>query len=654
MYRLALALSFIFTAFGQAQQSTQWIPMGPFGGSAVVVQVDVSRPGTVVAASNNGLLFRSRNHGDSWQPLAFPAQLRSTLHAFVVTPNAYLVGVSSDTKEISGLYRSTDQGVTWTQIAGLKSKEVWSIAVANADGGTLAAGTRDGVYLSTDSGSNWKHISPPDNTELAPVVSLAFDPKDASSIYAGTPHLPWKTADGGATWQSIHTGMIDDSDVFSINVDSVDPQRVFASACSGIYRSDNAAGLWHKMNAAPGVSYRTYIIRQDPNNRNLVYAGTTFGLQRSTDGGANWHRVSSDATRWIAFDPATPGRVFIATDEAGLLRSDDAGETFTAINNGFCNRQLPAFTATPDAVVTASIYDQVHGGVYAMKAGQQQWERTAPASGIPAQLLQLESRARDGKIELFALSYTSILTSSDLGKKWSQIPEPARGLKINAFIGNFAATEAGLFHSDYPAKTWTLVDPIGTQKVHLLTPIGTAGLAAATASAIFISENGSQWKTTAPLPISGTIYNVAPAGGRSLIAGTSSGLIRSDDLGASWEPVTWGLGPSSVSAVCQHPLHPQTVFAAQYGVVYQSDDGGNNWRAISPSRQASAVDIEVIKALAVLPGSRDSGSPDRLLALTQSQGTFALPLMPLREGAVKSASVTGTTEKVIMYDRKTK
>jgi hypothetical protein len=223
--------------------------------------------------------------------------------------------------------------------------------------------------------------------------------------------------------------------------------------------------------------------------------------------------------------------------------------------------------------------------------------------------------------------------------KWSQVPEPARGLKVNRFLGSFAATESGLFRSLPGARSWTLVDPIGVEKVQVLAPLGKSALAAATASKIFVSENGLEWKTTAPLPVQGTVYNISAAGDRSLIAGTSSGLIRSDDLGASWEPVTWGLGPSSVSAVCQHPLRPRTVFAAQFGVVYQSDDAGNNWRAISPAHHSSAVQIEVITALAVLPGS-----PDRLMALTQSQGTFALQLSNPAESTTKSASISGKTD----------
>ena len=625
--------------------------MGPFGGSAAVIQVDANKPGTVVAATNNGLLFRSRNGGDLWQPLPFPPQLRCTLHAFAITSGTYYAGISADTSETSGLYRSSNEGATWEQVAGLRNKEVWSLAVWHENGEVMAAGTRDGVYLSIDSGQNWKHISPAGNEELAPVVSLAFDPKHSETIYAGTPHLPWKTSDGGANWHPIHDGMLDDSDVFSINVDSADPERVFASACSGIYRSDNAAGSWKKMKGAADASYRTYIIRQNPSNRNLVYAGTTFGLQRSTDGGVDWRRVTPEGTRWIAFDISSPERLYIATDGAGLLRSDDAGETFTAINNGFCNRQLPAFTSTADTAIAASIFERSHGGVYELKADGREWVLTAGPSDVPAQLLRLESASGAGHVELFATGYTSMLISGDLGHKWTAVPEPAKGAKVTSFLGvgtedsgRFAATDAGLFRWTYgAAKTaakWTRVEgPVGAHPIRLLASLGKLGLAAVTPAGVFVSEDGSRWKTTAPLPVAAPINNIAPAGGRSLIAGTSSGLIRSDDFGASWEPVTWGLGTSSVSAVCQHPLRSGTVFAAQYGMVYQSDDAGKNWRPVSPGRKDSFIQIEVIKALAVLPGS-----PDRLLALTQSQGTFALPLLAFSEGKIHSASLTGSTE----------
>ena len=140
-------------------------------------------------------------------------------------------------------------------------------------------------------GATWKHISPPDDPEIRPVVSLAFHPMQADIIYAGTTHLPWRTADGGNTWHSIHEGMMDDSDVFSIQVDPRNPDHVFASACSGVYSSANNAEKWTPMDTPKGA-FRTHFVALDPHHEGVVFAGTTGGLLRSPDGGHSWRNVS--------------------------------------------------------------------------------------------------------------------------------------------------------------------------------------------------------------------------------------------------------------------------------------------------------------------------------------------------------------------------
>ena len=48
---------------------------------------------------------------------------------------------------------------------------------------------------------------------------MAIDPKDPDIIYAGTSQVPWRPWMAAEAWESIHSGMIDDSDVFSIYVD---------------------------------------------------------------------------------------------------------------------------------------------------------------------------------------------------------------------------------------------------------------------------------------------------------------------------------------------------------------------------------------------------------------------------------------------------
>ena len=220
--------------------AANWEAMGPFGGSAAIVQVDGRHPGTVLAATANALLFRSQDNGESWNPLAFPPELRATLHAFVVDPwnsGVYFAGLSSDASAHAGIFLSTDDGVTWNRLPDPRLRSVWSIALFPQDSRVIAVGTEEAVFLSRDHGATWRKITPDDRPDMQPVVSLSFDPADSDVLYAGTPHLAWKTSDRGENWDSIHKGMLDDSDVFSILVDDRQRRRLFAGTCGGIYRS---------------------------------------------------------------------------------------------------------------------------------------------------------------------------------------------------------------------------------------------------------------------------------------------------------------------------------------------------------------------------------------------------------------------------------
>jgi photosystem II stability/assembly factor-like uncharacterized protein len=314
--------------------------------------VDPHHPGTVLAGTATALLFRSRDGAATWTPLPFPAELRATLHAILidpVKPNMYLVAASSETALHAGVFRSEDEGATWEQAPGLRKKQVWSLASWAADARVIAAGAEDGVFLTRDGGKTWTRISSPGQVAPRPVVALAFDPADSNILYAGTPHLAWKTTNGGADWRSIHRGMQEDSDVFSIEVDWNRPRRLFAGACSGIYRSLDGGGAWASLELAVGARLRTYVVAQAPRSVNVVFAGTSDGLLQSPDGGATWRRLSPQSARSIAFDPADPRRMFVATDQ-GILRSEDGGSRFTEANRGLYNRsRLPDSPASPTA-----------------------------------------------------------------------------------------------------------------------------------------------------------------------------------------------------------------------------------------------------------------------------------------------------------------
>ncbi len=223
----------------------------------------------------------------------------------------------------------------------MHGKSVRAMAVSASDPKVVVAGALDGVFRSRDGGKLWEHIS---DAGIKNIESIAVDPKDSNVVYAGTWHLAWKTSDGGANWQRINKGMIDDSDVFSIIVSSANSSEVFASACSGIYKSTSAGDKFEKIQGIPFSARRTRVLKQDPSNPAVVYAGTTEGLWKSVDDGKTWkHTTTSEVVvNDVLIDPRNSQRVLLATDRSGVLASDDSAATFSTSNHGYSHRYVSA------------------------------------------------------------------------------------------------------------------------------------------------------------------------------------------------------------------------------------------------------------------------------------------------------------------------
>jgi photosystem II stability/assembly factor-like uncharacterized protein len=400
-----------------ATASADWHSTGPYGGDAELVRVVPKSRGFVIAGTHNGLLFTSSNGGASWSNIPFEGQLSGTLHALEVDPRStgtWFAGMEGDHPWTSGIYKTVDGGQSWKLLPGIRGKAVWSLALWPMKPDVIAAGTEDGIYRSLDGGASWDRISPEDNPEFRPVVSLAFDPSNREIIYAGTTHLPWRTSNGGASWEPIHTGMIDDSDVFSIQVDVHKPDSVYASACSGLYQSSDSAAHWKQLDTPKGA-FRTWFVALDPRHEGFVFAGTTLGLLRSENGGKIWRLVSSEAVRSIAFDPAVSERIFFASTTGGLMLSTDGGRTLRQSNVGFTNRSFTVLTGAHGVLYASSVFEPGTGGIYRTANFGLRWERTG---GEPE--IRLMTAAPDQPGTLYGAGYHGVLKSKDGGKTWTQ------------------------------------------------------------------------------------------------------------------------------------------------------------------------------------------------------------------------------------------
>lgn len=542
--------------------------------------------------------------------IPFPAQLAGTLHAMEVDPrSAWYVGIEGNETWKSGVYKTTDAGRTWQQLPGLKGKPIWSLAIFPANPDIVAAGADDGVYLSEDAGANWRRVSPMDNRELRPVVSLAFHPKDAKVIYAGTTHLPWRTTDGGEHWTSIHSGMLDDSDVFSIVVNARNPEIVLSSACSGAYRSTSAGMMWSRM-PTPHGAFRTYFVALDPSSE-AIFAGTTLGLFRSTDEGKTWAKVTSDTVKSIAFEGR---KILMASLHSGVLVSANGGETVREVNQGFSNRSLALLTSAGGVLYAASVYEPGEGGLFRSQDFGATWKRVA-AEQTTDNFLFLAAKPANPNV-VFAANHDAFFGSKDGGRSWIRETSPP-GKATTALVATedgslLAGTSSGLFRKT-DTSPWAPVKIGGAaRRVQWMESSGHGRIAMVSDGRAFVSENGGrEWSACGDGPAGVEFYGISMNAAGSVLAATSHGLLRSADHCATWTLVKQGLEAGTVTSVLFHPTRPGEAYTSQYGKILRSFDGGQHWEPLDDRGRDGLYPARLLIA---------PGQPDRLVAMFPRRG----------------------------------
>ncbi len=618
-----------------------WTISGPFGGTARSVAVDGQRPGVVLAGGMNSLVFRSRDGGDNWDLLDFPKRNLSEVTSLLVDPtdsNHYLAGMIS--AEDGGLFESHDEGRSWLPVKAISKFGVRALTSAPSDPTEILAGTLQGVWLSTNSGKDWKRISDPENLEMQGITVVAVDSKDPKTIYAGTSHLPWKTTDGGKTWESIHTGMIDDSDVFSIFVDPGNPSNLLASACSGIYASASHGDEWKKLLGIPNTSRRTHVIREDPASASVIYAGTTTGLFKSANQGASWRTLSNTQANTIAFDPAHPGRMYLALEYEGVGRSDNGGETIQLVNHGFVDRSISSVTHAGDKLIAIETQEGDTSGIFSSSDRGENWGRLSEVRGLGGVHLKAITGLPSQSGTLVAATPRRMFKSINGGADWKQLPvrviEPpppppadkpkaastrtpvrrgsaqartrtTRPVKpivkmrevslseISALYSLkgqpqdmvFAATDLGLLKSTDAGEHWILAKLPSSPAVSalFLAPDASGDLIARAATGLFISKDCGQHWDNLPFPLPSSEVNeiaIAPGQGGTLLAATRVGLYSSADGGAKWSANPTGLPASTIASVL-FTSEPGIAYAVGYGRLYLTTNGGTAWKDVPSS-----------------------------------------------------------------------
>ncbi|HBL27110.1 MAG TPA: hypothetical protein DD490_09775 [Acidobacteria bacterium] len=329
--------------------ATDWQTLPLFGGDVRALAIHPDDPDRLFAGTSAGQLWLSADGGRTWgpagEPLPFPGWVVSALR---FDPNradparpprlwAALFGIWGSGQVAS----SDDLGRTWSARAtGLPDEPVYTVIPVPGRDGRLFAGTLSGVWGSEDGGATWTRRTA-DLPEMQKVTSLLADPLQPDTVIAGTWRRAYRSTDGGRTWSGIFDGMVLDSEVFSLTPIAGRPGEIWATTCGWVYRTVDGGDHWERFKEG-FVERRTPAFAALPGGKLL--AGTVAGLHASTDGGLTWAPVGDPALsiHGIAFHPAHPERVFLATEGSGVWVSGDGGATFRPANEGMTNLRISA------------------------------------------------------------------------------------------------------------------------------------------------------------------------------------------------------------------------------------------------------------------------------------------------------------------------
>ncbi len=339
---------------------------------ALSIAASPSQPQRVFALLVSNALYRSDDGGRTWRPLPLPAARssdRSRPSAAALDPGALPprdVAVAADDPDrvlVAAdhvLYGSVDGGASWKGLIDA----VFAWTVADRSGRVVYAwhgatpSEASGLYRTDDGGATWREVydgpfPPALRAQRCPcdhegIGSLLADPRDSSTLYAGTDYGIFRSVDGGRTWDQPSstlapsrfyrwTPMLSaspDGTVFAL----IDVSSDYTSGAPALIRLRPGDPSWTTVDSSSLVAWQSpdatfYGFKSlvaDPSHPDRLYLASEKGLARSDDGGLTWRGVDLSGAHTVfeisfASTSAGPGATLDLWTDRGFVSWLDPG-----------------------------------------------------------------------------------------------------------------------------------------------------------------------------------------------------------------------------------------------------------------------------------------------------------------------------------------
>ena len=582
---------------------------------------------TVIYETNNILyagtatqgVYKSTDNGLNWVAANSGIEL-TEVHDLIASGGNLLAATSSKSFICPGannVFKSTDNGGTWSPTSGLSAQIVNSFAIKGSFVYAVFANlSASGVFRSSDNGDTWQSVASPidkgdkifvsDNAILVAsdnfiwrslsdgaswtlveqfaLTGISSFARAGTKLFATGTTVIWTSLDNGGSW----TFSPFSDGAFSL---SSNGSTIYLGSGSKVFKSTDTGGTWIDVSTGLGHGGIRALLFDGSN----LFAGTpgdSAGIYRSTNGGTSWDPaaaglpIGSNLRSMIFFG----GYVFAGTEADGIYRSSDHGDTWakTDINNTLLAHGLVlTFCAKGDALFAGAA-----NGIYRSTDGGATFSRVIngfPANnGVAALALTVSSGNIIAGVDV-SLSPTSALDaifySSDDGDNWHRanlpsdvtfVPAVASDGSSLAYAGVFtqSSSTTGLYKSTDAGITWDSRTFALNADLNRMAANGSNVLGSTLFGAFYSFDFGESWAGSSPpgnCPGGCGIFTYTLRG-NSIFAGLDAGMFRSTNEGASWISFNAGF------PVCPKP--DVEASCADNNYLYAGTFGDGVWRKL--------------------------------------------------------------------------
>lgn len=506
----------------------------------------------------------------------------------------------------AGIYRSQDEGRSWTRLTGhgLPDGDWGRVAVAVSTNGKrvyalLDAGEKTGIYRSDDSGETWT-LANSDRRLTGRAWyfgNITIDPNNPDIFYVPNVAL-YRSEDGGKTI-SIVRGAPGGDDYHQIWVDPKNSSHMVLATDQGSSISLDYGKTWSSWYNQPTA--QLYHVITD--NR---FPYTIYGAQQDSGSAAvpshtdhaqitprDWFTAGGSESGYIAPDPKNPDILYVSGTYGSVVRYD--------LRTSFSQDITPWPVRTFGTDISGRKY-------------RDPWTPVLVFS--PADQTSL----------YFGTQF--VLKTTDGGLHWQKISPDLTGA-VAGTNNDGRPTVENAMQRGYGVVFTIAPSPVNAKLIWAGSDTGL----------IHITRDGGQtWKNVTPKGIavwsrislieaspfnSGEAYAAVD---RHRLDDRTPYIYRTRDFGETWQGITAGIpAPAFVHAVREDPVRKGLLFAGTEFGVYVSFDDGDHWQSLQLNLPTSSVRDIAIHAddLIVATHGRSFWILDDITSLRQTQDALA-------------------------------